>query len=65
MEPGLNRDRGVILRQLCDTNKLVYRKYLQAQKITDEEFSAKIQECMTQFTESQKCNSMLVKKQDS
>lgn len=62
VDPGYNRDRGIILRHLSEVRKLKCRKLFQMEKMSPEQFSRQVQECMILFEESQKCMSMLVKK---
>lgn len=62
IDPGYNRDRGVVLRHLSEATKLLYRKMFGSELISQDVFTRKVQECMILFEESQKCMSMIVKK---
>ena len=64
IDPGLSRDRGIILRQLAETVKMLARKKLINGQITEEEFSLQVQDCMRMFTESQDCMVVSVKRID-
>ena len=62
IDPGYNRDRGVILRHLSEVSKILSRKMFGLELISQDQFTRRVQECMILFEESQKCMSMLVKK---
>ena len=62
IDPGYNRDRGVILRHLSEVNKILSRKMFGLDLITQDQFTRQVHECMILFEESQKCMSMIVKK---
>ncbi len=62
IDPGYTRDRGIVLRNLSEATKIVYRKMFQSGAIGHDVFTRRVQECMILFEESQKCMSMLVKK---
>ncbi len=62
IEPGYNRDRGLMLRHLSEASKVQCRKMFQADLIRQDVFTRRVQECMLLFEESQRCMSMLVKK---
>lgn len=63
IDPGCNRDRGVILRHMSEVKKLICRKLFQVEAISQEVFTRQVHECMILFEESQRCMSMLVKKE--
>jgi hypothetical protein len=62
IDPGCTRDRGVVLRHLSEATKIVYRKMFQSGSISHDIFTRRVHECMILFEESQRCMSMLVKK---
>ena len=53
IEPGLNRERSLILKELAGTKKLILQRKLLKQEISEDEFSFQIQECVKLFNEYQ------------
>ncbi|TRY75019.1 hypothetical protein TCAL_07034 [Tigriopus californicus] len=62
IDPGYNRDRGLILGHLANVKKFRCRKMFHKELIPQPVFQRQVEECMILFGESQKCMSMLVKK---
>ena len=62
IEPGLNRERSLILKDLAATKKLILQRKLLKEEISEEEFSVQIRECVELFNEYQECILMRVKK---
>ena len=54
IDPGYNRDRGVILRHLSEVSKLLWRRRFGEGQIAQEVFTRRVAECMILFEESQK-----------
>ena len=64
IEPGLNRERSLILKDLSSTKKVLLQRKLMSQEISEEEFSSQIQECVRLFNEHQECILMRFKKNE-
>ena len=62
IDPGYHRDRGTVLRALCEVEKLLAKKYIMARTETEEQFRARVQTCIRLFQEGQKCMFVRVKK---
>jgi len=62
IDPGYQKDRGVILRALSETEKRLAKHYLNENKETEEQFSARVKKCIELFHESQKCMFVRIKK---
>ena len=62
IEPGLNRERSLILKDLATTKKLILQRKLISEEISEEDFSAQIQDCVKLFNEYQECILMRFKK---
>jgi hypothetical protein len=62
IDPGYHRDRGTILRALCQVEKLLAKKYIMDRTETEEQFRARVQACIHLFQEGQKCMFVRVKK---
>ena len=64
IEPGLNRERSLVLKDLAATKKLILQRKLINKEISDDEFSIQIQECVNLFNEHQDCALMRFKKNE-
>ena len=64
IEPGLNRERSLVLKDLASTKKLILQRKLINNEISEDVFSAKIQECVQLFNEYQECVLMRFKKNE-
>ena len=64
IEPGLNRERSLVLKDLAATKKLILQRKLINKEISEEEFSDKIQACVQLFNEYQECVLMRFKKNE-
>jgi hypothetical protein len=62
IDPGYHRDRGTVLRALCEVEKLLAKKYIMARTETEEQFRERVQTCVRLFQEAQKCMFVRVKK---
>lgn len=62
IDPGYQKERGTILRALCEVSKLLAKKYLTEGKETEEQFSVRVKKCCELFQESQKCMFVRLKK---
>eukprot|EP00092_Neocalanus_flemingeri_P005352 GFUD01005766.1.p1 GENE.GFUD01005766.1~~GFUD01005766.1.p1 ORF type:complete len:592 (-),score=147.56 GFUD01005766.1:293-2068(-) len=62
IDPGYQKERGTILRALCETSKLLAKKYLNDQTETEDQFSVRVKKCIELFQESQKCMFVRLKK---
>ena len=62
IDPGLNKDRGTMLREMAATQKLILQRKMLAGDIGEEDFSAGVQDCVKLFNQSQDCIVMKVKK---
>ena len=62
IEPGLNRERSLILKDLAGTKKLILQRKLINKEISEECFSSEIQDCVQLFNEYQECILMRFKK---
>ena len=62
IDPGLNKDRGTMLRELAATQKLILQRKMLSGEIGEEEFSAGVQDCVQLFNQSQECIVMKVKR---
>lgn len=63
IDPGYQKDRGTVLRALCETEKVLAKKYLNDKIETEEQFSARVKECCNLYQESQKCLFLRIKKE--
>lgn len=63
IDPGYQKDRGTVLRALCETEKVLAKKYLNDKLETEEQFSARVKECCNLYQESQKCLFLRIKKE--
>lgn len=63
VDPGYQKDRGTVLRALCETEKVLAKKYLNSKKESEEQFSARVKECCNLYQESQKCLFLRIKKE--
>ena len=64
IEPGLNRERSLILKDLAATKKLILQRRLINEEISEEVFSDQIQECVKLFNEHQECILLRFKKNE-
>ena len=55
IDPGYQKERGTILRVLCEASKILAKKYLIDKKETNVQFSERAQKAFELFKESQKC----------
>jgi len=62
IDPGYHKDRGIVLKVLCEVHKKLAKKYLMEKKETEDQFSARVKQCCDLFQESQKCMFVRVKK---
>ena len=62
IDPGYQKERGTILRALCEVSKLLAKKYLNDKTETEEQFSERVKKCIELFQEGQKCMFVRVKK---
>ena len=62
IDPGYQKERGTILRALCEVCKLLAKRYLNEGKETEEEFSERVKRCIDLFQEAQKCMFVRLKK---
>ena len=62
IDPGYQKERGTILRALCEVSKLIAKKYLNEGLETEEQFSARVKKCIEFFQEAQKCMFVRLKK---
>ena len=65
IEPGLNRERSLILKDLSATKKVLLQRKLMSEEITEDDFSNQIQECVQLFNEHQECVLMRFKKNEA
>jgi len=63
IDPGSHKERGTILRALCEVNKLLAKRYMRAGTINEEQFREKVEACVQLFQESQLCNTVRMKKE--
>ena len=64
IEPGLNRERSLVLKDLAATRKLILQRKLMKKEISEEEFSDQVQGCVKLFNEYQECVLMRFKKNE-
>ena len=62
IDPGYHKDRGMILRTLSETSKLLAKKYLRDNKETEEQYLERVKKCIELFQDGQKCESLRLKK---
>ena len=62
IDPGYQKERGTIIRALCEVSKLLAKKYLNEKKETEEQFSERVKKCIDLFQEGQKCMFVRLKK---
>jgi len=62
IDPGYQKERGSILRSLCEVSKILAKKYLNEKKETEDQFSERVKKCIDLFQESQKCMFVRLKK---
>ena len=62
IDPGYQKERGTILRTLCETCKLLAKKYLNDKTETEDQFSERVKKCIEYFQEGQKCMFVRLKK---
>ena len=62
IDPGYQKERGTILRALCEVSKLLAKKHLNAGTETEDQFSARVKLCVQLFQEAQKCMFVRLKK---
>ena len=55
IDPGYQKERGTILRVLCETSKMLAKGYLHDKKETDDQFTERAIKAIEIFKESQKC----------
>ena len=53
IDPGFQKDRGTMLRALCDIHKLLAKRYFNEGKETDEQFAVRVKKCCQFFQDSQ------------
>ena len=64
IEPGLNRERSLVLKDLAATQKVLLQRRLMNKEISEDEFSIQIKECVKLFNEHQECILMRFKKNE-
>jgi len=62
IDPGYQKERGTILRALCEVSKILAKRYLNDGKETEEQFAVRGKKCFEMFQESQKCMFVRLKK---
>merc|ERR1719384_2537474 len=62
IDPGYQKERGTMLRALCEVAKILAKKYLNEGKETEEQFSERVKKCIELFQEGQKCMFVRLKK---
>jgi len=62
IDPGYQKERGTILRALCEVSKMLAKKYLNDKTETEEQFSERVKKCIDLFQEGQKCMFVRLKK---
>ena len=62
IDPGYQKERGTILRALCEVSKLLAKKYLNDKTETEDQFSVRVKKCIDLFQEGQKCMFVRLKK---
>jgi len=62
IDPGYQKERGTILRALCEVSKMLAKKYLTDKTETEEQFSERVKKCVELFQEGQKCMFVRLKK---
>ena len=62
IDPGYQKERGTILRALCEVSKILAKKYLNEKIETEEQFSERVKICIELFQEGQKCMFVRLKK---
>jgi len=62
IDPGYQKERGTILRALCEVSKMLAKKYLTDKTETEEQFSERVKKCCDLFQEGQKCMFVRLKK---
>ena len=65
IEPGLNRERSLVLKDYAATKKILLQRKLINKEISEEEFSDKIQACVQLFNEYQECILVRFKKNEN
>jgi len=62
IDPGYQKDRGSVLRTMCEVKKMIAKKRLADGMDNEEQFKKRVQDCCEVFQEAQKCNFVRVKK---
>ena len=62
IDPGYQKERGTMLRALCEVAKILAKKYLNEGTETEEQFSERVKKCIELFQEGQKCMFVRLKK---
>lgn len=62
IDPGYQKERGTILRALCEVSKILAKKYMIEGKETEEQFAVRARKNCELFQESQKCMFVRLKK---
>ena len=62
IDPGYQKERGTILRALCEVSKVLAKKYLNDGVETEAQFSARVKKCVDLFQDAQKCMFVRLKK---
>ena len=62
IDPGYQKERGTILRALCEVSKLLAKRYLCKGKETEEQFSVRVKRTFVLFQDSQKCMGVKLRK---
>ena len=62
IDPGYQKERGTILRALCEVSKLLAKKYLCEGRETEEQFSVRAKKTFVLFRDSQKCMGVKLRK---
>jgi len=55
IDPGYQKERGTILRTLCEVKKLLAQRKLTTGTITEVQFQENVKDCVNLFQEAQKC----------
>ena len=63
IDPGYQKERGTILRALCEVSKLLAKRYLCEGKETEEQFSVRVKRTFVLFQDSQKCMGVKLRKE--
>ena len=62
IDPGYQKERGTILRALCEVSKVLAKKYLNDGVESEAQFSARVKKCVDLFQDAQKCMFVRLKK---